>query len=95
METPAKSADVAAIATEVTNQIVVYTPTAVATVQAAVQIAETTGASGKDKFAAVMKAVQDVSAVAAGIPVPSVSAIAMLINLTVSIFNATGFFAHK
>jgi hypothetical protein len=95
METPTQSADVAAIATEVTNQIIVYTPTAVATVQAAVQIAETTGTSGKDKFAAVMKAVQDVSGVAAGIPVPSVSAIAMLINLTVSIFNATGFFAHK
>lgn len=85
------SSATAATVNDITNQIVAYTPAVIAGVQAA----EVTGVSGASKLQAVIAGIQEGSQIAEGIPVPAVSAIAGLVNLVVSIFNAVGLFKHS
>lgn len=88
---PTPASGVVGTVNDITSQIVTYTPAVVAGVQAA----EVSGASGESKLTAVIDGIQKGSQVAEGIPVPSVAAIAGLVNLVVSIFNALGVFKHK
>ncbi len=76
---------------QITAQVVTYTPAVVAGVQAA----EMSGASGESKLQAVIDGIQAGSAGLVNTPVPQVAAIAALVNLVVSIFNALGVFKHK
>lgn len=85
--TPPLNPTIAAI----TTQTLTYTPAVIAGVQAA----ETSLASGPSKQQAVINAILAGSQAAEGVPNPNVAAIAALVNLTVSIFNALGLFKHK
>lgn len=87
-------------ATNITNQIVSYSPALVQSVRAAVEVAETVpDATGPQKQRAV------VSAVLTGIevgsqalethPNPAVASVALLINLVVSVLNSLGVFKRK
>lgn len=75
----------------ITTQTLTYAPAVIAGVQAA----ETTGASGTSKLQAVVNGVLAGSQALEGAPNPDVAGIAALVNLFVSIFNATGIFSHK
>lgn len=85
--TPKPNSTISAI----TTQTLTYAPAVIAGVQAA----ETTGASGTSKLQAVVNGVLAGSQALEGAPNPDVAGIAALVNLFVSIFNATGIFGHK
>lgn len=74
----------------ITSNTLSYAPAVVAGVQAA----EITGASGATKQQAVINGILAGSQALEIAPNPNVAAIAALINLFVSIFNATGIFHH-
>lgn len=75
----------------ITTQTLSYAPAVIAGVQAA----ELSGASGETKAQAVVNAVLAGSGAAESATNPNVAGIASLVNLFVSIFNATGLFSHK
>jgi flagellar biosynthesis protein FliQ len=75
----------------ITNETLTYAPA----VLAGVQVAETTGASGSSKLQAVVNGVLAASQAGEAVPNATVAGISALVNLVVSIFNATGIFSHK
>lgn len=77
--------------TAIDQGILTYVPAVIAGVQAA----EVSGAAGDLKAKAVMDGIQVGSQALAQVNQPNVAAIAGLINLVVSIFNALGVFNHK
>jgi hypothetical protein len=78
--------------TQITQNELAYLPA----IQAGVRAAETTGADGKSKEQAVINGVLALAqTTATSAPQPSVQGISALIFLTVSIFNALGFFKKK
>jgi hypothetical protein len=80
--------------TNIDTQTIRYAPAIILGVQAAEAAGVATGATGDQKAAAVLAGILAGARVAEGIPVPQVAAIAGLIDLTVSIFNALGVFNH-
>lgn len=77
--------------TVIDTQILAYLPAVIAGTQAA----EQSTASGAAKLQAVVNGILAGSAIEAGSPNVNVAAVASLVNLVVSIFNATGVFSHK
>lgn len=75
----------------ITTQTLQYLPA----VLAGVQTAEVSGATGQGKLNAVLQGIQAGSGLAAGSANADVAGIATLINLVVSIFNATNVFKKK
>jgi hypothetical protein len=75
----------------ISTQTLTYAPAILAGVQAA----EQSTVSGADKKQAVVNAVIAGARAAEGVPNPQVAGIATLIDLFISILNATGVFSHK
>jgi len=73
------------------NSVIAYTPAVIAGVQAA----EASSASGGTKLQAVVNGVLGTTGALESNPNPNVAAVSALVNLFVSIFNATGLFGHK
>jgi hypothetical protein len=75
----------------INNQVVTFTPAVIA----AVQIAEAAGGTSESKLAKVLDEISGIAGAVSQIPTnPNVAAIAGLVNLTVSLFNAFGKFKH-
>ncbi len=77
--------------TRITNQELLYTPV----ILHAVQAAQASNADGETKKAAVLAVTLAAAQGLESNPNPNVAAIAALIDLTVSIFKATGLFSRK
>lgn len=77
--------------TAITTQTLSYAPA----VAAGVQAAELSNASGDTKLEAVVNGVLAISGATEQSTNPEVAGISLLVNLFVSIFNATGIFNHK
>ena len=75
----------------VNSNVLAFTPA----VMAGVMAAEQSGADGATKQQAVVNAVLGTSGVLESNTNPNVAGIAGLVNLVLSIFNATGIFSHK
>lgn len=75
----------------ITSDTLVYAPAVLAGVQAA----EVSAAPGTTKLQAVVNGVLAASQAGEAVPNATVAGISMLVNLVVSIFNATGLFSHK
>ena len=75
----------------ITSQTMAYAPAVLAGVQAA----EQSNASGATKKQAVVNAVMAGSQLLTSSPNANVAGIAALVDMFVSILNATGMFAHK
>ncbi len=91
---------VATTVNAITGQVVSYTPALVQSVRAAVEVAESVpDAKGPDKQRAVVSAI--LTGVEVGSqalethPNPTVAAIALLVNLVVSVLNSLGVFKRK
>jgi len=76
---------------QINTQTLQYAPAAMAGIMAA----EQSTASGESKLQAVLDGIQAGAHAGEQIPQPQVAAIAGMINLFVSIFNALGVFKHK
>jgi hypothetical protein len=79
---------------QIDTQAATYAPAAIVGIQAAEAAGLATGATGQQKAQAVLDGILAGARVAEGVPVPQVAAIAGLIDLCVSIFNALGVFNH-
>jgi hypothetical protein len=75
----------------ITSHTITFAPAVIAGVQAA----EMSSANGTTKQQAVVNAVLAGARAAEGTPNPNVAAIASLVDLVVSVLNATGLFSHK
>lgn len=73
------------------QSVLSYAPAAIVAVQAA----EITNASGATKLQSTVSTILAGSQALESAPNPNVAGIAALVNLVVSIFNATGMFNHK
>lgn len=84
---------------QIDNQVATFAPLAIVAVQASEAAGNAAGASGAQKKAvaatAIFAGIQAGARVGETVPIPQVSAIAGLIDLVVSIFNAFGVFSHK
>lgn len=81
----------ASVINAINKQTLNYTPAVIAGVQAA----ETTGAAGDTKLQAVVNGVIATSGALESSSNVDIAGISALVNLVVSIFNATGIFNHK
>lgn len=79
------------IVTQITSGTIAYAPAVLAGIQAA----ELSSASSETKQQAVVNAVLAGSQALEGAPNANVAGVAALVNLFVSIANATGLFSHK
>lgn len=77
--------------TAITTQTLAYAPA----VLAGVSVAEQSNAPGATKLQAVVNGVLGTSQALESAPNPDVAGISALVNLFVSILNATGVFSHK